>query len=248
MGTSILGYTRDEAMQAIGGGQASFDEPCGNLSPDDRVLLYCYLNQLGHLEELIFAFGQIYTNGPPTDEPIVVDLGCGPFTGGLALAAVLGPRTGFDYIGMDQSHTMREIGETLARAAASSFPDEMPRVRRFWIDELSACAWPSAPGWRPVIVIVSYLFASRTLDVTRLVDDLEKFLKILGCGDVTVLYTNSDRDDPNRSYPEFRNGLLERGFKELVYDHGRVRTERTRNDRRLRYGLLYRSPQTTLTL
>ena len=99
-----------------------------------------------------------------------------------------------------------------------------------------------------MIVIASYLLASRTLDVATLVDDLGEFLKTLGSGEVTVLYTNSDRDDPNRNFPEFSGSLLEWGFEELVYDHGRFRPERTRKDRRLRYALLYRPPQTKLTL
>ena len=50
-----------------------------------------------------------------------------------------------------------------------------------------------------MIVIASYLLASRTLDVATLVDDLGEFLKTLGSGEVTVLYTNSDRGDPNVS-------------------------------------------------
>ena len=247
-GASLFGYTPEEASQAIGGGQASFDDPWCDLSPHDRVLLYCYLNQIGHLEELTEAFGQIFAMGLPKDEPIVVDLGCGPFTGGLALAGILGAKAGFDYIGMDRSKTMRDFGETLAKAAAHSFREHMPRVRRYWTDAFSVCEWPTAPGWRPVIVIASYLLASRTLDVATLVGDLGEFLKTLGSGEVTVLYTNSDRDDPNRNFPEFSGSLLEWGFEELVYDHGRFCPERTRKDRRLRYALLYRPPQTKLTL
>ena len=130
-GASLFGYTLEEASQAIGGGQASFDDPWCDLSPHDRVLLYCYLNQIGHLEELTEAFGQVFAMGLPKDEPIVVDLGCGPFTGGLALAGILGAKAGFDYIGMDRSKTMRDFGETLAKAAAHPFREHRPRVRRY---------------------------------------------------------------------------------------------------------------------
>ena len=68
------------AFEAIGGGQADFDAPCGDLTPDDLALLYAYLNQKGHLEELVAAFGQLLTRSKPPN-PIVVDIGCGPFTG-----------------------------------------------------------------------------------------------------------------------------------------------------------------------
>lgn len=248
MGSSILGYTLEEAVQAIGGGQTCFDKPWRDLSPRDRVLIYCYLNQVGHIEELTEAFGQIYAKGPPDEEPVVIDLGCGPFTGGLALASVLGSQMGFHYVGMDQSETMRAFGESLAEAATRSFGESMPPVRRYWTDDLLACVWPFAPGWRPIIVIASYLLASRTLRVTKLVGDLGKFLNKVGRGEVTVMYTNSDRDDRNRNYPQFRDRLQELGFDEVVYDHGRIRAERTRRYRRLRYGLFYRPRRTTLPL
>lgn len=251
-GSPFLGWSREEAFAAIGGGQASFDEPWRDLSPEDRVLLYCYLNQLGHLEELTEAFGQIFANGPPDGEPIVIDLGCGPFTGGLAFAGVLGPETRFDYIGMDRSKTMRQFGESLAEAATRDFSENMPSVRRYWTDDLPTCTWPNALGWRPVIVIVSYLLASPTLvereHVSRLVGDMGKFLNRLSYGEVTVLYTNSPRDNVNRNYPALRDSLRKLGFDELAHDQGRIRPERTGVNRRLRYALLYRARRATLPL
>ena len=118
---TTLGVDRKTAVrEVVGGGQADFDEPWGELSADERVLLYAYYNQLGHLEELTEAFRRIFASGPPDAEPIVVDLGCGPFTGGLALAGVLGRDTGFDYIGVDRSQAMRRFGEHLASSAPRS--------------------------------------------------------------------------------------------------------------------------------
>lgn len=110
---TILGIDPEVAMREVAGwGQADFDEPWGALSPADRTLIYSHFFQLGHLEELTSAFRLLFPN-PPTN-PIVVDLGCGPFTGGLALAAVLGPTSPLEYIGVDQSHAMRDFGERLA--------------------------------------------------------------------------------------------------------------------------------------
>ena len=106
----LLGVGRDGALAAIKGGQASFDEPWGVLSPADRVLLYAFFNQKGHLEELTEAFRMIFANTTPED-PIVVDLGCGPATGGLALAGALDTAV-FDYIGVDSSKAMREFAST----------------------------------------------------------------------------------------------------------------------------------------
>ena len=241
--------SQDEAWQAIRGGQAPFDEAWGFLSPGDRVLLYCYLNQKGHLEELIAAFGQLLENGPPhCCDPIVVDLGCGPFTGGFALAGVLGCRARFDYIGMDVSQTMRDFGERLVKA--SEVFEEMPEVRRHWTADLSSVSWLSPPGWRPVIVIVSYLLASRTLDVPALVEELEGLLSKLSGGPATLLYTNSTRDDANRLFPDFRDRLSELGFELHPNDNGQIEIERRSGNRTrpLRYALFHRPRQNTLRL
>jgi len=107
VGATLFGYPLKQAWDAIGGGQSDFDEPWGSLSSRERILLYCQLNQLGHLEELTEAFGQLFPNGCREEEPLVPDLGCGPFTGGLALAGVIGPGAGFDYIGWDSSAAMQ---------------------------------------------------------------------------------------------------------------------------------------------
>ena len=92
VGGTRLGVNSDIAFQeVIGGGQADFDQRWHNskghdLDPDDRVLLYAFFNQLGHLEELIAACDQLFKDSA-IKAPIVVDLGCGPFTGGFAVAS-----------------------------------------------------------------------------------------------------------------------------------------------------------------
>lgn len=56
-GDTLLGVSRDvAAREIIGGGQADFDQSWNDLSASDRVLLYAYINQPGHLEELAEAF------------------------------------------------------------------------------------------------------------------------------------------------------------------------------------------------
>lgn len=243
---TVLGVAPDVAKdQVVGWGQADFDSPWNGLSPEDRVLLYAYFNQKGHLEELFAAFRMLFPDPKHLqrlENPIVVDLGCGPFTGGLAFAAVLGCR--FDYIGVDRSKAMRDLGEQLATAAEQRF-DEMPPVASQWAGKVGSITWKPAPGWRPVIVIVSYLLASPTLDVESLVADLCTLLKKLGDGPVTVLYTNSKRLDANRQYPAFRRALVRAGFKLHKDDIGKIKIERWggETDRDLRYALFHRQEQ-----
>ena len=251
-GGTTLGYDAEEATRdAAGWGQANFDEPWRDLSPDDRVLIYAYYFQPGHIEELLEAFGQLSGGSDPPDDPIVVDVGCGPFTGGLAVASHFRRDARIDYVGVDHSSAMLRFGEELATAAdEADDAGERPRMHRRWAAGLASVAWPSAPGWRPVIVIVSYLLASPTLDVVALVSDLHGLLDKLSRGPATVLYTNSVRDDANRSFPTFRARLCERGFHPHRDEEGWFSVKRGRDvrPRRLRYALFHRPAQRILTL
>ncbi len=238
---TILGYDGNTATHQIAGwGQADFDTGWQDLSPDDRVLMYTHFFQFGHLQELIEAFQMLFT-GPLPEAPIVVDLGCGPFTGGLAFASALGAAPRFDYIGVDRSKAMRELGERLASAAEHH--NRALRIARHWSSAISSVSWRPAPKWRPVFVIVSYLLASPTLNAVTLIEDLEKLLNKLGRGPVTVLYTNSVRPAANLAFPGFRSSLHAAGFWMIADDNGTIEAERstgTMYDRPLRYG----SPKT----
>lgn len=249
-GETVFGIDSNTAMhEAAGWGQADFDEPWRELSPDDRVLLYAYFFQRGHLEELLTAFEQLFGDSERPQNPLVVDVGCGPFTGGLAIANQFPHDAQMDYVGVDRSSAMRRLGERLA--AAAGMVRELPRVRRHWAAAVPAVSWNEAPGWRPVIVIVSYLFASPTLNVEALVNDLDDILiPKLGRGPVTVLYTNSIRDDANRGFEAFSTMLCDRRFELIEDGKGNIPVERgygSRN-RPIRYALFNRLSNRTLNL
>ncbi len=242
---TVLGVSFDVARnEVVGGGQASFDEPWRDLTPSDRVLLYAYCLQKGHLEELTAAFGMLFPN-PPVDTPIVVDLGCGPCTGGLAIAGVLGDQPCFEYIGVDRSRAMRKLGERMAAATT-----QMDEVRRQWAEDIDSVSWQPTLGWRPVIVIVSYLLASPTLDAANLVGQLELLLSKFGRGPVTVLYTNSPQTHANRSFSAFSAVLQHAGFGLYADDTGEIEIERMSGVRMraLQYALFYRPLRRTLEL
>ena len=241
--SSYLGLSASAAMGAIEWGQAPFDEPWHDLSPADRALLYAYFNQKGHLEELTEALRMIFANQTP-DDPIVIDIGCGPCTGGLALAGVLDPPA-FDYIGVDSSEAMRDLGERMA----ASVP-RLNGMRRRWASGLAAVEWDRAPGWRSVLVIVSYLLASPTLDPVRLVADLDELLARLGNGRVAVLYTNSPRRRANRNFPPFQEAMQNASFDMPSDGTGEIVIERWEGDRarRLRYAVFHRPVRNRLQL
>lgn len=246
IGDMLFGMDTNQAFAAIRGGQADFDAPLRGLSPDDRALLYAYLNQKGHLEELVTAFDQMFAKSTKRPQsPIVVDLGCGPFTGGLALAATFGHDPCFDYIGIDCADSMRRLGERLAHS--SLVPG---RVTTYWAACINALQWKEPPGWREVIVIISYLFASPTLDAEVVFMELDRLLRQLGYGAVTLLYTNSTREELNRQYPGFRQRLERAGFRVWADDQGEIAIERRSGsqERKLRYALFHRPQRETLTL
>ena len=245
-GDTLFGMDSNQAFSAINGGQTDFDRPQGNLSPEDLVLLYAYLNQKGHLEELITAFSQLFADSAAKPRnPVVVDLGCGPFTGGLALAATFGHDPCFDYIGIDRADSMRRLGERLAHS--SLVPG---RVTTHWAAGINALQWQDPPGWREVIVIISYLFASPTLDVKVMFEELDSLLRQLGHGAVTLLYTNSIREELNRQYPGFRQSLERAGFQAWADDQGEIAIERRSGlqERKLRYALFRRPERQILSL
>ena len=239
-----LGLRRAAAVEAIGWGQANFDEPFGALSAEDLVLLYAYWNQKRHLEELSEAFRQLFSSGFPDEPLVVVDLGCGPFTGGLALAGQLDADKRFDYIGVDHSKAMRALGERFA-TAMEHFADA-PRIERHWASTMSEIHWQRPPTWRPTLVIVSFLLASHSLDPEVLVKELDELLARVGRGETTLIYTNSAREGPNRSFPAFRNALAHSGFRLLTDAMGTVETRHRTLE--LRYALFHRRQRRTLTL
>ena len=101
-----------------------------------------------------------------------------------------------------------------------------------------------------MIVIVSYLLASPTLDAAVLVGELELLLSKFGRGAVTVLYTNSPETQANRSFRMFSEALHHAGFRLYADDIGRIEIERLSGVRmrKLRYALFHRPSRRTLAL
>lgn len=242
-----LGVPSDTVFDGvIGGGQADFDEewvgPRGKLSGAERALLYGLFNLKGHLQELTAAFDML-TDRADIGEPVVLDLGCGPGTGGLALANALGCDARFTYVGVDRAASMRELGERLMQAAETR--GWMTEVERSWLRDTSELDWREPISWRPVIIIASYLLASPTLDAQALVNGAMEQVKRIGRGDVAVLYTNSVRPEANQQFPRFRDCLIyEYGFDLIDDNEGRISTGG--NERRLRYALFFRRADRTL--
>lgn len=248
---SRLGVSFDVARrEVVGGGQADFDEEWRGhgvtLSGSDRALLYGFCNLSGHLLELTHALRMLLRRAEGFRDPVVLDLGCGPCTGGLALADVLELDAAFTYVGVDRAASMRALGEQLATKAQAF--GRMCNVQRKWATSVETVKWTDPQSWRPVLVIVSYLLASPTLDVVALMNSVMPLVSRISRGRVVILYTNSAWEGHNLQFPLFRETVQSHGF-ELVIDDERGEIPVFGSDARsVRYALFSRGSQQILEL
>jgi SAM-dependent methyltransferase len=242
---TLLGWPQDRIFtDALKGGLADFDAPVGSLSGADRALLYARFNLPRHLDELGEAFGQLFQASGRAGDPTVVDLGCGPFTAGLALAAALGPEAVFRYHGIDRATSMRGLGRRFAEGARERGAFH-PKTTWAFGSDLDAHDF-GAPSGDTTVVVASYLFANPSVDPQALAAGVLRALERIGPGPAAFLYTNSAAPRLNESFRPFSDALVEDGFR--VVTDGTERFERTRNPTDLHYALLYREERTEVDL
>jgi hypothetical protein len=242
---TFLGWPRGEIFRdVIDGGQADFDAPLKQLTGLDRAVLYAKYNQARHLDELGHAFERLFAVQLHAGKPIIIDIGCGPFTAGLALAAVLGPDVEFHYLGVDRSDAMRDLGTRLASAAFSNGGLHRSSICHFH-KNLTEVDFGQVRD-RLTIIVASYLFASPTLDAAELATTVLDTLKKIGPGPAAVLYTNSAAPGANVKYPAFQEALLSSGFQTVVDKIERFTGTKTPKD--MRYSLLFRPAAMTIPI
>lgn len=241
---TFLGWPKNKIfIDVLGFGQANFDASVGHLSPADRAVLYARYNQPRHLDELSDAFGKLLATSQYAGRPTILDLGCGPFTAGLAFAATFGPAKEFRYFGIDIATSMCELGARLAEAARRRHGLN-PRTTCIFDDDLDNINFGSIRG-DLTVVVASYLLASPTLDVKVLVSKVLNALKRIGPGPAAVLFTNSAAPHLNTKYPEFRDSLVKAGF--TVEADATELFLPTKNPKDLRYALFFRKAQTHIS-
>lgn len=241
---TFLGYPRNRIFNdIIGGGQADFDNPVHNLTGDDRALLYAKYNQRGHLDELCHAFSLLFDEPLKCNRFTVIDVGCGPFTAGLSLAAVVGSQQAFRYFGVDSAQSMLRLGKKLADSALHAGAFDMFTSYEFYM-ELKDLNFGKISG-ELTVVIASYLLASPTLKIPVFVKDLLVALSKLGPGPVAFLYTNSASNAFIHRYEELKSELVRAGF--FVKTEETEKFTETRNARAIHYALFYKDADLTYT-
>lgn len=225
-------------QHAIGGGQADFDQPIGDLSARHRVLLYALFNQKGHVPELIHAFERLVDRPQRMNGATMLDIGCGPFTAGLALGNVVGNEVPFHYFGVDTSTEMCRFGAELAEAARAAGGIHPQTHVAFCSSTDQINFGPPRLGW--TLVVLSYLLASASLNIELIVRQIIDACAQIGRGPVAVLYTNSALPERRAAFPEFHDRLLAAGFRcEVVETELLTDGEKPRN---IHYALFTRTP------
>ncbi|MDR5766148.1 MULTISPECIES: class I SAM-dependent methyltransferase [unclassified Caballeronia] len=242
---TFLGWPKNRIFRdVIGGGQADFDAAVGHLSGDDRALLYARYNQRRHLDELTHAFSLLLESEQAIARPTVIDIGCGPFTAGLAFASVFGENA-FRYFGVDRAGSMLRLARRLEEAAEARSALH-PRSSVWFGNDLAAADFGPVRGeW--TIVVASYLLASPTLDVEELVADILVTLDRVGPGPVAVLYTNSALPFNRAKFPAFLDGLRTGGF-DLFIEGTETFDDTDKRPTELHYALIYRQARTILNI
>jgi SAM-dependent methyltransferase len=241
-----LGRTSDWIFRnAIGGGQADFDQPIEDLSPRDRAMLYALFNQKAHVDELIHAFTKFLPEPQSFRGATVIDIGCGPFTAGLAIANVVGGGVAYRYFGIDRASSMRLLANDLAqevRVLAEINQDTQVSFH----ERVDGIDFGPQRAAEITVFVLSYLLASSTIDVDELVGEIKRASDRVGLGPSFVLYTNSARAHARAHFPVFRDLMVESGFSVHVEETERFFDTDTPRD--IHYALFVRAPISTLPI
>lgn len=237
---TLFGWSVDEAYRiGIENGQADFDISVRDLYPRDRALLYAYLNQGRHLDELTHALS-VMTDGNLLSlrKATVFDIGCGPFTGGLAVGMVLDGLYPFHYVGIDRAQSMRNLGQVLADAAKAAGGFERDTSVQF-LESLDQYRRVGPPRGTWTLVLVCYLLASPTLSVVEMANSIASACDRNGPGPVSVLCLNSAAAIANSRFPEFAARMTALGFEARVAESERF-TDTRSTPKDLHYALFHR--------
>ncbi len=210
----FFGLSKDEILNgALDRGKTDFRVSYKNLTPDLKVLLYCFFNMKKHFSSSYFIFDKM-TNlldyfSDSNFKPLMIDLGCGPLTSGLALGdyyySATENRIPFNYIGIDIAPEMlskaNEFKNMFCFDESCKFKFESDWNLTYDFIE------KNVKGKNLILINASYLFASSILDVESLAKFVNTLVKKYASNPIYFVFQNSNYLERNVNY---------RNFKELI--------------------------------
>jgi len=212
-------YHRQKILER---GTADFNTDPDGLTPDDKVIIYCYY----YMEMHIVSSFHVFTSSDsllkdyivdPSKNIVFIDLGCGPLTSGVALAWYYGylddKKQDFHYIGIDNCEAMirkaRVISERQAWRGCTfnfleSYEDHDSILKSIDI-------YLSSRQYEEDLIVLnySYLFASSTLDVEKLAELVKKILNTYKSHKICLFFQNPPLEFLNRKWEKFKSLIPE---------------------------------------
>jgi hypothetical protein len=193
-------YHREQILEK---GTADFNTGRNGLTPDDKVIIYCYYYMQMHIVSSFHVFTSSdsllkdYIRDP-SKNIVFIDFGCGPLTSGVALAWYYefldDKQQDFHYIGIDNGEAMirkaREISERQAwRGCTFNFLESYESHDSI-LESLDK--YLSSGQYQNYLIVLnySYLFASNTLDEEKLAELVKKILNTYKSHKICLLYQN----------------------------------------------------------
>jgi len=208
--------------QILERGTADFNTGPDGLTPDDKVIIYCYY----YMEMHIVSSFHVFTSSDsllkdyivdPSKNIVFIDFGCGPLTSGVALAWYYGyledKKQDFHYIGIDNCEAMirkaRVISERQAWRGCTfnfleSYEDHDSILKSIDI-------YLSSRQYEEDLIVLnySYMFASSTLDVEKLAELVKKILNTYKSHKICLFFQNPPPEFLNRKWEKFKSLIPE---------------------------------------
>jgi len=199
-------------------GRADFSKVYAKLSVNDKINLYCYYYFQMHFTSSYILYLKL-TDKLKTiakdKEICFIDVGCGPYTSGFAFELIMNKFdklncTRANYIGIDISSNMI----IKAKVVADQLSNQMFSSKLFNVDKnfIADGLHLMVEDYGNVLYIVnySYLFASKTLDVSDF-QEFTNWIYTQQCmdnnSDLLILHQNPNYSILNKKWNEYKNGL-----------------------------------------
>jgi len=217
---NLWGYDRKYILDYIlVRGRGDYTKDSGEITTEDKVLLYCFFNLKKHyfttygvFETVIDSLKGFFNND--IYKPTFIDLGCGPMTSGLALADLINTLHSkpiiFSYIGIDISESMIKKANELERLDIFSHECDFNYYDHWKHIDYKKIYKKGINN--PIIFNASYLFASDSLIPEELARSINIFSKQFK--NVYFIFQNPNRVDRNVKYVKFKGMIKYEVIKE----------------------------------